>query len=91
MFRTLVPILLSAVSLASTIPSATIQTYLKDHLSSGSEVFLPSESAYATELTERWNAYDAPTYIVGVKPATVEDVSIIVCRIYVTMSWFRIH
>ncbi|KAF1359685.1 FAD-binding domain-containing protein [Lizonia empirigonia] len=78
MIRTLVPILLSAVSLASTISSATIQAYLKDHLSSSSEVFVTGESAFTTELTERWNAYDAPTYVVGVKPATAEDVSIII-------------
>ncbi|KAK0647384.1 FAD-linked oxidoreductase azaL [Lasiodiplodia hormozganensis] len=65
--------LFSVVNLALAVDSATIQTYLTEHLSSGSEVVVNP-----TDLTERWNAYDPPTYSVGVKPATTEDVSIIV-------------
>ncbi|KAF1923394.1 FAD binding domain-containing protein [Didymella exigua CBS 183.55] len=70
--------LLHIVGLTSAVTQADIQSYLKDHLSSNSEVLLPSDPSYETELTERWNAYKAPTYVVGVKPATVEDVSIII-------------
>ncbi|KAF1946695.1 hypothetical protein EJ02DRAFT_462368 [Clathrospora elynae] len=78
MVTTLIPVFLSVVSLASAVAPATIHTYLNDYLSSGSEVFFPSDAAYTTELTKRWSAYDAPNYVIGVKPAIAEDVSIII-------------
>lgn len=74
--------LFSVVNLALAVDPATIQTYLTEHLSSGSEVVVNP-----TDLTERWNAYDPPTYSVGVKPATTEDVSIIVCLLQIFRCW----
>ncbi|KAH6639126.1 hypothetical protein C7974DRAFT_449046 [Boeremia exigua] len=70
--------LLCIVRLSSAVTQADIQSYLKNHLSSGSEVLLPSDPSYSTELRERWNAFRAPTYVVGVKPTTAEDISIII-------------
>jgi len=70
--------LLSVVGLTSAVTPVSIQSYLRNHLSSKSEVFLSSSQSYQTELTERWNAYQAPSYVVGVKPATAQDVSTIV-------------
>lgn len=69
---------LHLASLASALASGDIQNYLKTELSSSSEVLLSSDQSYDTEIKERWNAYDAPTFVVGVKPATVEDVATIV-------------
>ncbi|CAE7205748.1 hypothetical protein P3342_011551 [Pyrenophora teres f. teres] len=70
--------LLSVVGMTSAVTPGNIQSYLQSHLSSKSEVFLSSSQSYQTELTERWNAYQAPSYVVGVKPATAQDVSTIV-------------
>ena len=55
-----------------------IAAYLRKHLSKTSEIFLPSESNYTLETTQRWNAFSAPTYVVSVKPATDSDVQKIV-------------
>ncbi|KAL6156932.1 hypothetical protein ACJQWK_06901 [Exserohilum turcicum] len=70
--------LLSLVGLTSAVTPGNIQSYLKSHLSSSAEVLLPSDPAYKTDLTERWNSYQAPSYVVGVKPSTAEDVATIV-------------
>lgn len=51
--------------------------FFQDRLSSGSKVYLPSDSNYTQEATQRWNAFSAPSYIVSVKPATEEDIQII--------------
>ena len=70
--------LLYVAGLTSAVAPVNIQSYLKSHLSSKSDVFLSGSQSYKTELTERWNAYLAPSYIVHVKPATAQDVSTVV-------------
>ena len=55
-----------------------VASYFKKHLSKNSAIYLPSESEYSLETTQRWNAYYAPTYIISVKPATDIDVQKIV-------------
>ncbi|TVY40550.1 FAD-linked oxidoreductase [Lachnellula occidentalis] len=51
---------------------------LKKSLSAGSEVFLPSDPAYANQTTARWEITAAPTYVVAVKPDSIVDVQKIV-------------
>ena len=53
-------------------------SYFRKYLSSTSEVYLPSESNYTLETTQRWNAFSAPTYIISVKPTTDLDIQNIV-------------
>lgn len=57
-----------------------VASYFRKHLSSATGVYLPSESNYTLETTNRWNAFSAPTYIVSVKPKTDLDVRKIVRR-----------
>ncbi|EUC44408.1 hypothetical protein COCMIDRAFT_98329 [Bipolaris oryzae ATCC 44560] len=70
--------LLCSVNLAWAVTPGQIQNYLKTQLSPSSEVVLSSSQAYTTEIKQRWNAYDAPSFVVGVKPATANDVATIV-------------
>ena len=68
---------LFATALAQTGPE--IASYFRKHLSNASAIYLPSESNYTIETTQRWNAFSAPTYVVSVKPTTDRDVQTIVC------------
>ena len=65
-----------AATLAQTGPE--IAAYFRAHLSKAADVYLPSESNYTLETTQRWNANRAPSYAVSVKPASNEDVQTIV-------------
>ena len=56
-----------------------VASYFRKHLSNSSTVYLPSESNYSFETTQRWNAFSAPTYIISVKPSTDVDIQKIVC------------
>lgn len=47
-------------------------------LSQGSGIYLPSDENWEDETTQRWNLWNAPTYVISVKPALVEDVQKIV-------------
>ena len=76
LFSCLILLSTSATVFAQTGPE--VATYFKERLSDASTVFLPSESNYTLETTQRWNAFSAPTYIVSVKPATDLDVQKIV-------------
>lgn len=55
-----------------------IYNYFKTALSPGSGVFLATDGNFSQEVTPRWNAYGAPTYVVGIKPALETDVEIAV-------------
>ncbi|XP_014551795.1 hypothetical protein COCVIDRAFT_41943 [Bipolaris victoriae FI3] len=70
--------LLWSVNLAWAATPGEIQNYLKTQLSSSSEVVLSSSQAYTTEIKQRWDAYDPPSFVVVVKPATANDVATIV-------------
>jgi hypothetical protein len=61
------------------VTPADIKQYFEENLSQGSEVYLPEDSGYATEITQRWNTLEPPTYLVAVKPATDTDVLEVVC------------
>ena len=65
-----------ATTFAQTGPE--VASYFKKYLSDTSAVYLPSESNYTVETTQRWNAWSAPTYMISVKPATDLDVQKIV-------------
>ena len=47
-------------------------------LSSGTQIGPASNSNY----TQRWSSYDAPSYVVAVKPVTDADVAKIVCVLF---------
>ena len=70
--------LYSFFGLAYAQTGAEVASYFRRHLSNASDIFLPSESNYTLETTQRWNAFSAPTYIVSVKPATDVDIQKIV-------------
>ena len=55
-----------------------VAAYFELALSPGSQVYLPTDSNYTVETTQRWNAFSAPTYMVSVKPAMERDVQKIV-------------
>lgn len=73
-----------ATALAQTGPE--IASYFRQHLSSASAIYFPSDSNYTIETTQRWNAFSAPTYVVSVKPTTDRDVQTIVCSSYDSSS-----
>ena len=82
-------LLLCGLSLVSAIPAsgvvtsgtgAQIAAYFKEILSTGAEIYLPTDSNFTDEtaITQRWNSFSEPTYIVAVKPSTEGDVQKIV-------------
>lgn len=60
------------------ISSTSIYHYLKDNLSSGADVYLASDANISSLVTQRWNVFEAPSYVVYARPATAEDVQTIV-------------
>lgn len=70
--------LFSAIHLTLALTGQEIATYFRQELTPESEVFLPTDSNYTQETTQRWTTYKAPTYIVAVKPASELDVQTIV-------------
>lgn len=78
-----------AATLAQTGPE--IAAYFKTHLSKAADVYLPSESNYSLETTQRWNANRAPSYVVSVKPASNQDVQEIVCSQTTNRDSFAQH
>jgi hypothetical protein len=44
-------------------------------LSDGAEIYSVNDPNWATETTQRWSNWDAPTYIGAIKPATEQDVA----------------
>ncbi|RYO92496.1 hypothetical protein DL764_008127 [Monosporascus ibericus] len=48
------------------------------HISAAVRIFLPSDPSYATEITQRWTTWEAPSQIGTIKPATEKDVATIV-------------
>ncbi|ESZ93591.1 FAD binding domain protein [Sclerotinia borealis F-4128] len=55
-----------------------IYNFFKTALSPGSGVFYATDGNFSQEVTPRWNAYGAPTYVIGIKPALETDVQIAV-------------
>ena len=75
-------ILICALIFAGTpvysLTGPAIAAHFRQVLSPKTGVYLPSDPAYASETTQRWNAYGAPSYVVSVKPALDTDVQKIV-------------
>ncbi|GLA24796.1 hypothetical protein AnigIFM63326_001079 [Aspergillus niger] len=73
-------ILLCSLGLATLSSAAThnITSIFRSSLSPGAQIFLPSDTNYTEDVTQRWTTYDAPTYIGAIKPATVKDIQNIV-------------
>jgi hypothetical protein len=70
---------ISAISLIATISKGAHSTLISDikslDLSPGTQI-TPGSSLI--NFTQRWSSYDAPTYVVAVKPVTEDDVAKIV-------------
>lgn len=47
-------------------------------LSPDAQIFLPTDTNFTAQLTQRWTDYNAPSYIGAIKPATEADVQNIV-------------
>lgn len=73
-----ISILLSVVWTAFAQTGPEVAHYFRKHLSNDSAVYLPSESNYTLETTQRFNTFSGPTYVVSVKPTTDLDVQKIV-------------
>ena len=72
----------SLVALAA-IPAAqglNITALFGPHLSSEAQIFLPTDSDYLVDVTQRWTLHDAPSYLGAIKPATEADVEQIVSK-----------
>jgi len=70
--------LLYVVATVLTQTGPEVASYFRKTLSNASAVYLPSETNYTLETTQRWNAFSAPTYLISVKPTTDLDVQKIV-------------
>ncbi|KAL2047408.1 hypothetical protein N7G274_001429 [Stereocaulon virgatum] len=70
--------LLSALVVAYAQSGPEVASYFRKHLSNTSTIYLPLESNYSLETTQRWNAFSAPTYMISVKPTTDLDVQKII-------------
>ena len=55
-----------------------ITSIFAGYLSPGAEIFLPSQTNFTEDVTQRWTTYEAPSYAGAIKPATVGDVQEIV-------------
>ncbi|KAF2816389.1 FAD-binding domain-containing protein [Mytilinidion resinicola] len=55
-------------------PAEKIASDLGSTLSPSSSIYLPSDENWTNETTQRWNQWNAPSYVVSVKPAIKEDV-----------------
>ena len=51
-------------------------------LSSGTEIFYPSDLNWTTETRQRYTVHDSPSYFASVKPALESDVQKLVCLRY---------
>ncbi|MCJ1386176.1 hypothetical protein MMC17_009302 [Xylographa soralifera] len=77
-------LLLSVLRLLSVLVTAFAQTgpevasYFRNHLTNASAIYVPPQSTYEADTTQRWNAFSAPTYIISVKPTTDLDVQKII-------------
>ncbi|TVY94171.1 FAD-linked oxidoreductase [Lachnellula willkommii] len=65
--------LLGTPSLSETLNGTRIAHDLGSILSPKSSIYLPSDLHWANETTQRFNSWDAPTYVVSVKPGLTED------------------
>lgn len=82
--------LLAASCLAITAFAAVVTpTNLKPLLqqssnqwSSDTQIYYPSDPNYASLTTQRWDIYEAPTYVASIKPGSEKDVQKIV-RIFI--------
>ena len=86
-FPLLILTLLSGVATVFAQTGPEVASYFREHLSTASAVYLPSERNYTLETTQRWNAFSAPTYIISVKPTTDLDVQKIVRPFASSKSW----
>ncbi|KAG9235758.1 hypothetical protein BJ875DRAFT_482938 [Amylocarpus encephaloides] len=66
------------VSLAEALAGAQIAQDLRSTLSSRSRIYLPTDEGWPNEITQRFNSWNGPTYVVAVKPAVKEDVQKVV-------------
>lgn len=78
MLVTLSSLYLLAASLGRAVAQPNLTALYGPGLSPGAEILYPSDADYTTEVTQRWNLYDAPTYFGAIKPATESDVQYIV-------------
>jgi hypothetical protein len=77
----LLPLLAGLTVLQPAVWGLTGQQIVSDlraQLSSGSEIVLTSDAAYASDFTARFDITAPPTYSVGVKPALAGDVQKVV-------------
>ena len=69
---------LCALPMTLCLTGREIASHFIQTLSSGSQVYLPTDADYSNETIQRWNVFNPPTYIVSVKPALETDVQEVV-------------
>jgi hypothetical protein len=58
--------------------STSVASELRSLLSPSSSIFLPSDPDWAQETTQRFDSWNAPTYILSVTPSSKEDIQKVV-------------
>lgn len=66
------------VPLSGALNGSEIALHLESILSLRSGIFLPTDKNWLNETTQRYQAWNAPTYVVSIKPASKEDVQDVV-------------
>jgi hypothetical protein len=72
---------LGVLSISEALNGTQIAHDLGSALSPQSSIYFPSDGNWLNETTQRYNSWDAPTYVVSVKPALKEDVQKVVKRL----------
>jgi hypothetical protein len=70
--------LVSHISLSAALSGPQIARDLRSILSPGTGIFLPTDTNWANETTQRFQAWSAPSYVVSIKPAVKGDVQKVV-------------
>ena len=80
MFLQAVLLVLHLLGVVTAATNVNLTSLFGPHLSSGSQIFLPSNANYTVDVTQRWTTWDEPTYLGAIKPATEPDVQTIVSQ-----------
>ena len=70
--------LLQRVLSISTLKPTNLTDLFGPELSPKAQIILPTDAAWRTEVRARWTDYKALSYLGAIKPATEEDVQVIV-------------
>jgi hypothetical protein len=82
----LLSVLACLVPLSEALTGVQIKQDLSLILSTQSTIYLPTDGVFGNGTTQRYNTWNAPTYLVSVQPALAKDVQKVVCLPFPTHS-----